>query len=57
MSSNGQLRRVSTRVDSGILKIVERVAADERMPVSAVVRIALEDWAAERSAKASEAAA
>ena len=57
MSSNEQLRRVSTRVDSGILKIVERVAADERRPVSAVVRIALEDWAAERSAKASEAAA
>jgi predicted transcriptional regulator len=43
-------QRVSTRVDVEVIEVVRRVAEVERRPPSAVIRIALEDWAASRRA-------
>jgi predicted transcriptional regulator len=43
-----QRRRISTRVDSEVIEVIERVAEVERRPPSAVIRTALEDWAALR---------
>lgn len=40
-----QKEMVSARVDVEVLEVLERVAEDERRPISAVVRNALEDWA------------
>jgi predicted transcriptional regulator len=39
-------QRVSTRVDPEVIEVIKRVAEAERRPPSAVIRIALEDWAA-----------
>jgi hypothetical protein len=41
-------QRVSTRVDAEVIEVIRRVAEVERRPPSAVIRIALEDWAAAR---------
>jgi predicted transcriptional regulator len=43
-------QRVSTRVDAEVIEVIRRVAEIERRPPSAVIRIALEDWAASRRA-------
>ena len=43
-------QRVSTRVDAEVIEVIRRVAEVERRPPSAVIRIALEDWAASRRA-------
>lgn len=46
MSAKKQPRdQVSARLDPEVRKIVERVAAVERRPISAVVRNVIEDWA------------
>jgi hypothetical protein len=52
-----QRRRVSTRVDTGVIEVIERVAEVERRLPSAVIRFALEDWAATRRAQTEERAA
>jgi predicted transcriptional regulator len=49
-SSMSEQQRVSTRVDVEVIEVVRRVAEVERRPPSAVIRIALEDWAASRRA-------
>jgi predicted transcriptional regulator len=41
-------QRVSTRVGREVIETIEHVAEVERRPPSAVIRIALEDWAASR---------
>jgi predicted transcriptional regulator len=43
-------QRVSTRVGREVIETIERMAEVERRPPSAVIRIALEDWAAARRA-------
>jgi hypothetical protein len=40
--------KVSARLDPDVLEVVERTAAAERRPVSAVVRNVLQDWAGGR---------
>ena len=45
---------VSTRLDPAIMQEVEALATAERRPVSAVVRIAVEDWLAARRAQAQQ---
>jgi Ribbon-helix-helix protein, copG family len=42
--------RVSARLDQLHLEQIEHIAAVERRPVSSVVRIAVEDWLASRTA-------
>jgi uncharacterized protein (DUF4415 family) len=56
MSAEQQRRRVSTRVDAEVIEVIRRVAQVERRPPSAVIRIALEDWATSRAAEQQEQA-
>lgn len=47
---------VSTRLDLDVIEVVEQVAADERRPISNLLRNVITDWAAARRQSVGRAA-